>query len=64
MIKVIKDELHLTLDIEKLIKEIDTDGSGEIEFSEFKALLNQWYVNKFIWLYLKFIIYNYYSKTN
>lgn len=29
----------MTIDIEKLIKEIDTDGSGEIEFDEFQALL-------------------------
>jgi len=26
----------LTIDIEKLIKEIDEDGSGEIEYGEFK----------------------------
>ena len=30
----------MTIDIEKLIEKIDTDGSGEIEFDEFKALLN------------------------
>ena len=29
----------MTIDIEKLIQEIDEDGSGEIEFDEFKALL-------------------------
>ena len=29
----------MTIDIEKLILEIDDDGSGEIEFDEFKALL-------------------------
>ena len=29
----------MTIDIEKLIEEIDEDGSGEIEFDEFKALL-------------------------
>ena len=29
----------MTIDIEKLIDEIDEDGSGEIEFDEFKALL-------------------------
>jgi len=29
----------MTIDIEKLIKEVDTDGSGTIEFSEFKYLL-------------------------
>ena len=40
LIKTIKDEFEMTIDIEKLIEEIDTDGSGEIEFDEFKALLN------------------------
>ena len=29
----------MTIDIEKLLEEIDEDGSGEIEFNEFKALL-------------------------
>ena len=29
----------MTIDIERLIMEIDEDGSGEIEFDEFKALL-------------------------
>ena len=29
----------MTIDIEKLIMEIDEDGSGEIEFDEFKQLL-------------------------
>lgn len=29
----------MTIDIEKLIEEIDEDGSGQIEFGEFTALL-------------------------
>ena len=29
----------MTIDIERLIEEIDEDGSGEIEFDEFEALL-------------------------
>ena len=29
----------MTIDIERLIEEIDEDGSGEIEFDEFKAML-------------------------
>ena len=28
LISIIKNEFKLTIDIEKLIKEIDTDGSG------------------------------------
>lgn len=39
LIKTIKEEFEMTIDIEKLIEEIDEDGSGEIEFDEFKALL-------------------------
>ena len=29
----------MTIDIEKLIADIDEDGSGEIEYAEFKSLL-------------------------
>lgn len=29
----------MTIDIEALIAEVDEDGSGEIEFDEFKELL-------------------------
>ena len=39
LIATIKDEFEMTIDIEALIEEIDEDGSGEIEFDEFKALL-------------------------
>ena len=39
LIRTIKEEFQMTIDIEKLIEEIDEDGSGEIEFDEFKALL-------------------------
>jgi len=33
----------MTIDIVKLIKEIDEDGSGEIEYDEFKTLLKSSY---------------------
>jgi len=36
LIHIIKNEFAMTIDIENLIKEIDEDGSGEIEFDEFK----------------------------
>ena len=39
LIRIIKEEFQMTIDIEKLIEEIDEDGSGEIEFDEFKELL-------------------------
>jgi len=39
LINTIKNEFEMTIDIENLILEIDEDGSGEIEFDEFKQLL-------------------------
>ena len=36
LIKTIKEEFEMTIDIERLIEEVDEDGSGEIEFDEFK----------------------------
>ena len=39
LIKTIKEEFQMTIDIVKLIAEVDEDGSGEIEFGEFKSLL-------------------------
>lgn len=38
--KIIKQDFGLTIDIEDLINKIDSDRSGEIEFTEFKALLS------------------------
>ena len=40
LIRIIKDELEMTIDIEKLIADIDEDGSGEIEYDEFRNLLS------------------------
>ena len=39
IIRIIKEQFEMTIDIEALIKEVDEDGSGEIEFDEFKELL-------------------------
>ena len=39
LIKTIKEEFQMTIDIEKLIKDIDEDGSGLIEYDEFMQLL-------------------------
>ena len=39
LIATIKEEFEMTIDIEALIQEVDEDGSGEIEFDEFKELL-------------------------
>lgn len=40
MVKIIKHDFGLTINIEDLINKIDSDGSGEIEFTEFKSLLS------------------------
>mmetsp|Transcript_66606 Transcript_66606/g.56578 ORF Transcript_66606/g.56578 Transcript_66606/m.56578 type:complete len:101 (-) Transcript_66606:107-409(-) len=40
LIKIIRDDFKMTIDIEKLIQDIDEDGSGKIEFQEFKDLLS------------------------
>ena len=40
LIRIIKDEFEMTIDIEKLIADIDEDGSGEIEYDEFRNLLS------------------------
>ena len=40
LIEIIKKDFEMTIDIEQLIKEIDEDGSGKIEYGEFSTLLN------------------------
>ena len=40
LIKIIKEEFQMTIDIEKLIQDIDEDGSGQIEYDEFMNLLS------------------------
>lgn len=40
LIQIIKNDFEMTIDIEKLLQEIDEDGSGEIEYGEFNTLLN------------------------
>eukprot|EP00596_Hydrurales_sp_CCMP1899_P002886 CAMPEP_0119050868 /NCGR_PEP_ID=MMETSP1177-20130426/72313_1 /TAXON_ID=2985 /ORGANISM="Ochromonas sp, Strain CCMP1899" /LENGTH=91 /DNA_ID=CAMNT_0007029785 /DNA_START=1229 /DNA_END=1504 /DNA_ORIENTATION=- len=39
LIKIIKYDFGLTIDIEALINNVDVNESGEIEFEEFKLLL-------------------------
>lgn len=41
LVKIIKHDFGLTIDIEELIDAIDADGSGEIEYEEFKELLSK-----------------------
>jgi len=40
LVKIIKDDFGLQIDIEKLIDAVDVDGSGEIEYEEFSRLLS------------------------
>lgn len=40
LIRIIKQEFEMTIDIEKLIQDIDEDGSGRIEYDEFRNLLS------------------------
>ena len=40
LVKIVKEDFGLTIDIEKLIDDIDEDRSGEIEYLEFKQLLS------------------------
>lgn len=46
LIQIIKNEFQMTIDIERLIEEIDTDHSGKIEFGEFKDLLKTNYLEE------------------
>ena len=38
--KIIKVDFGLDIDIEKMMDAVDLDGSGEMEFEEFKTLLS------------------------
>lgn len=40
LIRIIKD-FQMTINIEQLIKEVDTDNSGLIEYGEFESMLSQ-----------------------
>lgn len=41
IVQLIKRDFGLPLDVDALLDELDTDGSGEIEYDEFKALLSK-----------------------
>lgn len=40
LINVIKNDFKMTIDIEKLLKDLDRDGSGQISYDEFRYLLS------------------------
>ncbi|KAL7684874.1 putative flagellar calcium-binding protein calflagin [Plasmopara halstedii] len=39
LVKIVKTDFGLTINIEEMINKLDVNGSGEIEFEEFKAIL-------------------------
>ncbi|CAK4794704.1 unnamed protein product [Aphanomyces euteiches] len=41
LVQLIKKDFGLPIDIDQMLDRLDTDGSGEIEYDEFKALLSQ-----------------------
>ena len=41
LVKIIKHDFQLTIDLEELIDSVDTDGSGEIEYDEFRVMLSE-----------------------
>jgi len=40
LVKVLKRDFEMTIDIEGLIKDLDKDGSGKIGYDEFRYLLS------------------------
>lgn len=40
LVKIVKHDFGLTIDIEKLVEQIDLDGSGTVDFDEFRQLLS------------------------
>lgn len=40
LIKVVKEDFELTIDIEKILRDLDRDGSGRIDYDEFRTLLS------------------------
>lgn len=45
LIDILKNDFELTIDIERMIKEVDQDDSGAIELGEFQSLLESQGVN-------------------
>merc|ERR1712070_314002 len=44
LVKIIKHDFGLTIDIEELINKIDTDGSGEIELKNSKLYCHNYFI--------------------
>lgn len=39
LVRIIKEEFELPIDIEELIRSVDDSGNGEIEYDEFEKML-------------------------
>lgn len=39
LVEIVKNQFEMTININRLIDDLDTDGSGVIEYYEFKSLL-------------------------
>jgi Ca2+-binding EF-hand superfamily protein len=39
LVRIIKEEFDLPIDIEELIRSVDDSGNGEIEYEEFEKML-------------------------
>jgi len=40
LIKIVKDDFAMTIDIAKLVKELDTNQDGKVDYSEFAVLFS------------------------
>lgn len=40
LVQILKNDFEMTLDIEKMIRDLDKNGSGKIDYDEFRYLLS------------------------
>ena len=49
LVRIIKEEFDLPIDIEELIRSVDDSGNGEIEYEEFEKMLKDKSTLKMSW---------------
>lgn len=49
LVRIIKEEFELPIDIEELIRSVDDSGNGEIEYDEFEKMLKDKITFKIKW---------------
>ena len=49
LVRIIKEEFDLPIDIEELIRSVDDSGNGEIEYEEFEKMLKDKSTIKMNW---------------